>query len=446
MKTRTLLLTLIFSIFTFFGFSQNCVDFESLTVGDEYGDGINTIGEVIFTENDIPVSVEYFEWNPGGTFGTATVQNASGSFGTGKVMWTNNINLMFDFTSVGYTVTKVNFEYADYGGFENFSVNGHPIYVGELSSIPSFPDVSISHTTTSTGGIITIYGEIQTLIVGGQEFQIDNVCAYEAVNECVDFESLTLGDEYGDGYNFIGEVIFTEADIPVAVEYFYWNSGGTFGNCTVQNAASDFGDGYIMGTNNINLKFDFTHLGLQVEEVTFEYADAGGFENLEVNGGGVYVGELESAPNPPGVSLNVTTSTCSLGEKGFVTLTGAMDTLMVGGQEFWLDNICVYYYVDVEETVSEQNSAILGQNYPNPVITETTIPYKIENSANVTIEIFNNLGKKVIVLRDEYQKAGSYEVIWDGTDGNGNKAPNGVYLYELKTDNTSQINKMILIR
>lgn len=425
--------------------ASDCVDFESLIPGTQYGDGINAIGEQIFTEADIPVFVEYFEWQSGGTFGMAEVDLASG-FGTGNVMWQSNINLRFDFTQLPFTATKVTFMYADYGGFENFSVNGEPIFVGELDALPSFPGVSISHMPTSSGGMVTIYGQVDELIVGGQEFQLDDVCAYEAGSDCVDFESLPLNQQFGDGFNFIGEVIFAEAGIPVAVEYFHWNTGGTFGTCIVHPAFSDFGQGQIMGTNNINLKFDFTQLGFQVEEVTFEYADQGGFENLSVNGGAVYVGELDEAPSPPGMMMNVTTTTFSGGIKGFATLTGAIDTLMVGGQEFWLDNICVYYMVGTgEKPAGNQTTMELQQNYPNPVLSETVIPYLLTEAGNVEIEVYDLVGRKIKTLVDGRQSKGLHKVRWDVTDAHGKQVPAGIYLYSLKTGNKVKLMKMLVV-
>ena len=48
----------------------HCVSFDALTLGTQYGDGINNQGDLIFTEDNIDVTVEYFEW-PG--LGTAII-------------------------------------------------------------------------------------------------------------------------------------------------------------------------------------------------------------------------------------------------------------------------------------------------------------------------------------------------------------------------------------
>jgi hypothetical protein len=167
------------------GTDEVCVDFElPLALGTQYGAPAgHHPGDVIFTTNGIPVSVHDFEYGGGGgTFNVATIDTAPVPFGAGQSMNTNNINLEFDFTGLGFTPTKVSFEFLDLGGNENLSVNGSPIFNGELSSAPaSLGGVNVSVSTTPvTGGktgTVILTGPVKTLRVGGQEFWIDNVCA-----------------------------------------------------------------------------------------------------------------------------------------------------------------------------------------------------------------------------------------------------------------------------
>ena len=53
MKKQFTIFLVMIAFIPFMGFAQNCVDFESLTLGTEYGDGYNAIGEIIFTEKQI---------------------------------------------------------------------------------------------------------------------------------------------------------------------------------------------------------------------------------------------------------------------------------------------------------------------------------------------------------------------------------------------------------
>ena len=166
------------------GAREVCVGFEApLALGTQYGTpaGQNS-GDVIFTTNGIPVSVHDFSFSGGGTFNVASVDVAP--FGSGQSMRTNNINLEFDFGNIGFVPSSVNFEFLDLGGIENISVNGSPIFVGDVSALPTSlggATVSVSTTLVPGGkkGIVTLAGAIHKLRVGGQEYWIDNVCAME---------------------------------------------------------------------------------------------------------------------------------------------------------------------------------------------------------------------------------------------------------------------------
>jgi hypothetical protein len=108
-------------------------------------------------------------------------------------------------------------------------------------------------------------------------------------------------------------------------------------------------------------------------------------------------------------------------------------------------------YRDAWGTVSGNNTddQVIGdyklfQNYPNPFNPSTIIRYKINKSTNVIIKIYDILGKEVSTLVNEYQKAGDYKVHFPGS--NALQLPAGVYFYRLKTDDYSQVKKMILLK
>lgn len=165
---------------------QTCVDFEPpLALGKQYGApaGQNS-GDAIFTTNGIKISVyDYNVYGSGTTFGFATIETAPTPFGSGQCIRTGNINLEFDFRGLGFQTSEVQFEFLDFGGYENISVNGSsPIFVGELSSVPSpVGGVSINVFTSGTigdlKGVVILRGAVQTLRIGGAEFLLDNVCA-----------------------------------------------------------------------------------------------------------------------------------------------------------------------------------------------------------------------------------------------------------------------------
>jgi hypothetical protein len=164
---------------------------------------------------------------------------------------------------------------------------------------------------------------------------------------CVDFEPpLILGTQYGTpAGQHSGDMAFTTTNgITVKVFDFHFTSGGgAFDFAKIEKASVAFGSGQSISTNNINLEFDFSHLGFQVSHVKFEFLDKGGIENLSVNGSPspIFAGKLSSAPATiGGVSVAVSTTPVTGGNKGTVTLNGAVNTLRIGGQEFWIDNVC----------------------------------------------------------------------------------------------------------
>jgi hypothetical protein len=74
----------------------------------------------------------------------------------------------------------------------------------------------------------------------------------------------------------------------------------------------------------------------------------------------------------------------------------------------------------------------LGQNFPNPYTNETTIPFRIEKSSNVKIEIWNLEGKKMIEIMDSILPAGEHKV---NLDLNKFQIPSGSYIYQIEVKN-----------
>ncbi|RPI17499.1 MAG: T9SS C-terminal target domain-containing protein [Ignavibacteriae bacterium] len=83
----------------------------------------------------------------------------------------------------------------------------------------------------------------------------------------------------------------------------------------------------------------------------------------------------------------------------------------------------------------------LNQNYPNPFNPKTIINYQLPMSNFVKLAIYDALGKEVTTLVNEEQKAGIYEVEWDGTNYSS-----GLYYYKIQAGEYSEVKKMILLK
>jgi len=88
----------------------------------------------------------------------------------------------------------------------------------------------------------------------------------------------------------------------------------------------------------------------------------------------------------------------------------------------------------------------LLQNYPNPFNPATTIRYELPVSRKVTLSIYNLLGQKIRTLVNRTQEAGSYSVVWDGTNNEGKRVPSGIYVYRLDSGIFRESRKMVLVR
>jgi len=93
----------------------------------------------------------------------------------------------------------------------------------------------------------------------------------------------------------------------------------------------------------------------------------------------------------------------------------------------------------------------LGQNYPNPVINDTRIPYELTESAIVTVRIYNINGELIRTIEEGYKSAGYYNTkersaFWDGKDDFGLSAASGVYFYHLRAGSSEEVKKMVVQR
>ena len=96
-------------------------------------------------------------------------------------------------------------------------------------------------------------------------------------------------------------------------------------------------------------------------------------------------------------------------------------------------------------------TTVLLPNYPNPFNPETWIPYQLANASDVQITIYDAKGTVVRTLALGHQTAGYYTnrnraAYWDGHNGLGENVANGVYFYQLQTDDASLTRKMVILK
>jgi hypothetical protein len=88
----------------------------------------------------------------------------------------------------------------------------------------------------------------------------------------------------------------------------------------------------------------------------------------------------------------------------------------------------------------------LSQNYPNPFNPSTTFTYDVPEVSEVTIKVYNLLGKEVRTLYSKQQMPGRYTQTWDGTDNTGRNLASGSYFLVLAAGEITRIHKILLLR
>lgn len=97
--------------------------------------------------------------------------------------------------------------------------------------------------------------------------------------------------------------------------------------------------------------------------------------------------------------------------------------------------------VNHDEENFNSDSYILFQNYPNPFNPSTTITYYIPENSNVTLKVYDILGKEIAVLVNEERSAGTYKI-----EFNGSNLPSGIYFYRFIAGDFTATKKLILLK
>ena len=105
-----------------------------------------------------------------------------------------------------------------------------------------------------------------------------------------------------------------------------------------------------------------------------------------------------------------------------------------------------YVAVAVDNENSIPLAFSLDQNYPNPFNPLTQIGFSLAQAGQVSLEIYDLRGNRVRTILARHFAAGRYNVIWDGTDRNGQRVANGVYFYRLTAPEFTAVRKMLFMK
>lgn len=106
----------------------------------------------------------------------------------------------------------------------------------------------------------------------------------------------------------------------------------------------------------------------------------------------------------------------------------------------FLDSLRLLTDVQTAEDTRPAVSALL-QNYPNPFNPSTTVRFRLGERADVSLHVYDILGRPVAELAGGVMDAGTYEVPFDAA-----RLATGMYVTRLRAGNTVLTQKMLVVR
>jgi len=102
--------------------------------------------------------------------------------------------------------------------------------------------------------------------------------------------------------------------------------------------------------------------------------------------------------------------------------------------------------LDVSEEPIIVKEYKLHDAYPNPFNPTTTLRYDLPDDANVSITIYDLMGRKIRTLVREQMSAGHHASIWNASNDLGSSVSAGVYVYTITANDYRDVKKMILLK
>ena len=82
----------------------------------------------------------------------------------------------------------------------------------------------------------------------------------------------------------------------------------------------------------------------------------------------------------------------------------------------------------------------LMQNFPNPFNLTTTIRFDLPSATNVSLKVYDLLGREIASLTQAHLEAGYHQVQWKAN------VASGIYFYRLQTEEFVETKKMVLLK
>ena len=280
------------------------------------------------------------------------------------------------------------------------------------------------HNSAVTNGIVHLSDYDAVVWLFGDESSTDETFGAAEQTKAIAYiqsggKIFATGSEIG--YDLDQDSGPTQADRDFLHTYFGASFAGDASNSyTINGTASGI-------LNGISFAYGDTAQGSPYVEDWPDY-----FEPID--GTGVTVASYANTL----VAAVATSSTVLLGIPFETILTkAARDAVM----NRILDSFDIPTSIHERPAPSAPLSFSLEQNFPNPFNPSTTIRFSVPRRSNVTIAVYDILGRIVATLGDKLYDAGTYSVTWNAVN-----SASGMYIVRMQTDQFSASKKIILTK
>jgi hypothetical protein len=105
-----------------------------------------------------------------------------------------------------------------------------------------------------------------------------------------------------------------------------------------------------------------------------------------------------------------------------------------------------YNYFPEKALSGYQRTLPRPQPYPNPFVEAITIPFTVNDDANVRIMISDQLGRPVSEVVNNTFVRGKHLVIWNRLDAAGKRADDGVYMYSIAVEGNEPVKGLVMAK
>lgn len=128
----------------------------------------------------------------------------------------------------------------------------------------------------------------------------------------------------------------------------------------------------------------------------------------------------------------------------------ACDINTQGLTECGIDDFALEVFVPNDPTAIDDlpvaAGSVLETNAPNPMDSFTTLRFRLSNSSDARLAIYDASGRLVRTLVNGPLSSGSHQIGWDGRDARGFEVEAGVYFYRLEAGAFSQSRRLLVVR